>query len=158
MVYCHQSSAVFTKSLLSVFSGNSEQVLNKTKSYPWCLCCKDHSDNMLTMHSVLTCTVLYVHKLNLKQCLTMASHVILCSCKTLSGCMVEWTPINALQMFSLPMTPFHHWPTLWSPTPIPQMEICLQKLWLLSNDQQIQLYLHHSLINWSTLQSHNRRT
>ena len=31
-------------------------------------------------------------------------------------CMVKCTPIKVLQPFCWPMTPFHHWPTLWSPT------------------------------------------
>ena len=32
--------------------------------------------------------------------------------------------INVLQLFCWPMIPFHHWPPLWSPTPIPQPAIC----------------------------------
>ena len=51
--------------------------------------------------------------------------------------MVECTPINVLQPFCWPTTPFHHRPTLASPTPIPQPAICLRKLWLLSNSQQV---------------------
>ena len=39
--------------------------------------------------------------------------------------MVECTPINVLQLFFWPMTPYHHCPTLWSPTSIQQPAICL---------------------------------
>ena len=50
-------------------------------------------------------------------------------------CMVECTPINALQLFWWPITPFHHRPTLWSLTSILQLAISLLKIWLLNNGQ-----------------------
>ena len=39
--------------------------------------------------------------------------------------------------FCWPMTPFHHWPTLWSPIPIPQPAI--STLGLLSNGYSIRI-------------------